>query len=339
MVNPMPNFRARKQKSGKTYYYFDTGSATRKEIPLGSDYREAVKKWLELSATPATGPQETFADLANRYEAEVIPLKARSTQITQHADIKKLRAFFCNPTPAPLDAIKPKHIHQMLEWAKDKPTTANRLKRVFSHMFNMARAWGWTEAENPCTGIRGHSLGKREVYISDEVYQAVYKHAKAPLRDAMDLAYLTGQRPGDALTLTDENIRDGCVVIKQSKTAAPLRIIIEGELAELLERIKTRRDGYALHTSSLLVNQFGKPMTQVMLRKAFESTREEAATANPKLAKDIRAFWFYDLRAKAADDVAEARGEAAASTQLGHTSVRTTKRHYLRRGAKVQATK
>ena len=339
MVNSMPNFRARKQKSGKTYYYYDAGAKPRKEIPLGSDYRTAVKQWLELSAQPTHGAQETFADLADRYEAEIIPLKAQSTQITQGADIKKLRVFFCNPTPAPLNAIKPKHIHQMLEWAKEKPTTANRLKRVFSHMFNMARAWGWTEAENPCLGIRGHSLGKREVYISDDVYRAVYEHAAEPLRDAMDLAYLTGQRPGDARSLTDEHIKDGCLVIKQSKTAAPLRIIIEGELALLIKRIEIRKSSYQIHVSSLLVNQFGKPMTPVMLRKAFESTREAAALAHPKLAKEIRAFWFYDLRAKAADDVAEERGEAAASTQLGHASIRTTKRHYLRRGAKVQATK
>lgn len=339
MVSNMPGFRARKQKSGKTYYYFDTGARPRKEIPLGSDYRSAVTKWLEFSAHRTQVAQETFADLADRYEAEVIPLKAQSTQITQHADIKKLRAFFCNPTPAPLDAIKPKHIHQMLEWAKDKPTTANRLKRVFSHMFNMARAWGWTEAENPCLGIRGHSLGKREVYISDDVYAAVYEHAKPPLRDAMDLAYLTGQRPGDALMLTEHHIQDGCIVIKQSKTAAPLRIIINGALADLLDRIRARKESYAVHTSSLLVNQFGKPMTHPMIRKAFEAAREAAALATPKLATKIRAFWFYDLRAKAADDVAEVRGEAAAAAQLGHASVRTTKRHYLRRGAKVQATK
>ena len=64
-----------------------------------------------------------------------------------------------------------------------------------------------------------------------------------------------------------------------------------------------------------------------------------AALAKPKIAAEIRAFWFYDLRAKAADDMAQTRGEAAASAQLEHTSVRTTKRRYLRQGTKLQATK
>lgn len=344
MVNSMPNFRARKQKSGKTYYYFDTGAKPRKEIPLGSDYREAVKKWLELSGLPAKGPQETFADLADRYEAEVIITKAASTQATQRGDMKKLRAFFCNPTPAPLDAIKPKHIHQLLQWAKDTPTTANRLKRTFSHMFNMARAWGWTEAENPCTGIEGHSLGKREVYITDKVFDAVYRAGTQPLQDAMDLAYLTGQRPGDVRTFTEHDIQEGCLVIKQSKTGAPLRFIVEGHLASVLQRIQERKKQFKTHTSSLLVSVHGKSMSKQMLRDSFERARSKAAEkaldeGQTALAAEIRAFWFYDLRAKAADDVADERGELDASKQLGHTSVQTTKRHYLRRGSRIKPTR
>lgn len=341
MVNTMPGFRARKQKSGTVYYYFDTGAKPRKEIPLGPDYREAVKQWLELSNMPLAAPQETFADLADRYEAEVLPTKAKSTQQTNRGDLRKLREFFCNPSPAPLDEIKPKHIYQLLQWAKDTPTTANRLKRTFSHMFNMARAWGWTENENPVTGIEGHALGKREVYITDAVYAAVYSQGSDMLKDAMDLAYLTGQRPGDVREFTEHNIQDGHLVIKQSKTGAPLRFVIEGELAALLDRLASRKAGRKLHSFNLLTNKQGTAVTEISLRRHFEKAREAAAVAAPdeETADAIRKFWFYDLRAKAADDVAEARGEQAAAKQLGHTSVTTTKRHYLRRGAKVQATK
>lgn len=59
----------------------------------------------------------------------------------------------------------------------------------------------------------------------------------------------------------------------------------------------------------------------------------------PKLAEAIRAFWFYDLRAKAADDTSDERGDQAASDLLGHDSVKTTQRHYLRRGKIVDPTK
>jgi len=64
-----------------------------------------------------------------------------------------------------------------------------------------------------------------------------------------------------------------------------------------------------------------------------------AANKNPGQAADIKAFWFYDLRAKAADDTSDDRGEQAASDLLGHDSVKTTQRHYLRRGKIVAPTK
>ncbi|WP_272970413.1 tyrosine-type recombinase/integrase [Comamonas terrigena] len=344
MVNAMPGLRSRKHRSGKTYYYFDTGTKGEKEIPLGSNHREAVKKWIELSNMPAPIAQETFADLADRYEAEVIPGKAKSTQQTQRGDLRKLREFFCNPTPAPLNEIKPKHVYLLLQWAKDTPTTANRLKRTFSHMFNMARAWGWTENENPCTGIEGHALGKREVYITDEVFRAVYAAGSDLLKDAMDLAYLTGQRPSDVRDLSEHDIKDGHLVIKQSKTSAPLRFVIEGALADLLARLAMRKAGRKLHSSNLLTNNRGGAATKITLRRHFEEARASAAAAalkegHDQLATEITAFWFYDLRAKAADDVADDRGEQAASKQLGHASVSTTKRHYLRRGPRVGATK
>jgi integrase len=53
----------------------------------------------------------------------------------------------------------------------------------------------------------------------------------------------------------------------------------------------------------------------------------------------IEKFWFYDLRAKAADDTSDERGEQAASKLLGHESVKTTQRHYLRRGRIAPPTK
>lgn len=332
----MKGFRARKQKSGKTYYYFDTGV---KEVPLGADYTLAVKKWVELSMD-VTRVVTTFIDLADKYEAEVLILKAKSTQATQRGDIKMLREFFSTPSPAPLDQIKPTHIHALLRWKSATPTTANRLKRVFSHMFNMARAWGYTENQNPVTGIEGFALGKREVDVSDKVYKAVWDCASDPLRDAMDLAYLTGQRPGDVLTFTERQIVDGVFIIKkQAKTGKPLRIRIEGEFGQLLDRITQRKEKYKVWCANLTVNLQGLPLTKHTLRNHFEPARAAAALANPGMADDIKAMWFYDLRAKAADDTADEHGDQAAANLLGHDNVTTTQRHYLRRGKKVGPTR
>ena len=104
------------------------------------------------------------------------------------------------------------------------------------------------------------------------------------------------------------------------------------------------KTGYKIHHTALLVNTHGRKLTPAVLRNHFEDARKAAAEIadekeNHEFAKEIRATWFYDLRAKAADDTADDRGEQEASNLLGHESVKTTQKHYLRRGRKVNPTK
>jgi integrase len=139
--------------------------------------------------------------------------------------------------------------------------------------------------------------------------------------------------------MTAHDIIDGHLIITQEKTKQPLRIIIRGELAELLERIAARKESHSLVTAALLTNMHGKRLTAAVLRNHFDNERTEAAKAMPQLAQAIKAFWFYDLRAKAADDTSDDRGDQAASDLLGHDSVKTTQRHYLRRGKIVTPTR
>ncbi len=70
----------------------------------------------------------------------------------------------------------------------------------------------------------------------------MYERACAPVWDAMDLAYLTGQRPGDVFGLREIDIRDGALELAQSKTGKKLRIAVTGELAGAGERIMERNE-------------------------------------------------------------------------------------------------
>jgi integrase len=327
----------RKRVRGEhVYYYFDTGAKPRKEIALGTDYVLALQKYVELAMPQRFTSDVKFGDALQRYLVEIVPTLSANTQHTHRSDAKHVSAFF---STAPFDQIRPMHIRQFLDRHKATPTTANRCKRLFSTVWNHARGWGYTDAQNPCEGIAGFSLPKRTVYISDNVFAAVYARASAPLRDAMDLAYLTGQRPADALLMTEHDIVDGCLIVTQVKTKQPLRIVISGKLAQLIERIRERKKTHKVVTAALLVNAWGKRLTAPALRNQFVIARRAAAKANPELASSIEKFWFYDLRAKAADDTSDERGEQAASNLLGHESVKTTQRHYLRRGRIVPPTK
>lgn len=335
-LNMPPHMHPRTQRSGKVYYYMYTRDKPRKEIALGSDFILALRRCADLNVADAPKLAPRFSDVITKYQVEAVPKLAPNTIKMYRSDIKHVSAFFAD---ALLSQIRPMHIKQFLDEHSDKPTTANRCKRLFSTMWNQARGWGYTDLPNPCEGIKGYSLAKRTVYITDEVFAAVYAHASEPLRDAMDLAYLTGQRPADTLRMTAHDIIDGHLIITQEKTKQPLRIVIRGALAELLERIAARKETHSMVTAALLTNTHGKRLTPAVLRNHFDEARTKAAKAVPQLAQAIRAFWFYDLRAKAADDTSDDRGDQATSDLLGHDSVKTTQRHYLRRGKIVTPTK
>ena len=63
------------------------------------------------------------------------------------------------------------------------------------------------------------------------MYNAVYQVASRPLRDAMDMAYLTGQRPADVLRMSETDIDNG-IISYQSPLA---KALIKHEIGDEVE--------------------------------------------------------------------------------------------------------
>lgn len=344
-LNLPPRMRARKQRSGETYYYYDAGGKPRREIPLGKVYTEAVRQWAELhhAEQHITSALITFKEVADRYQREVIPTKASRTQDDNIKELQHLLAFFNNP-PAPLDEIKPLHVRQYLDKrtgnGKHSTVRANRERALLSHIWNKAREWGLTDKENPCRGVTGYTETGRDIYIEDSIYRAVYEHADQTLKDALDLAYLTGQRPADVLAMSKLDIKDGMLHVDQGKTRKRLRITIEGQLAQLIARTDEQKKTQRIHSLAIVCTATGRPLTYEGLRNRFQKARAAAAKAYPKLEAEIKAFQFRDLRAKAGTDKADSGDMRQAQMQLGHGSIKMTE-HYVRqrRGDVVTPTK
>lgn len=340
--NNLPKGVRARKRGDVIYYFYDTGSKPRKEISLGKNYIEAIKKWAELEGRNQT-PCFYFVDLAERYIKEVVPTKAPRTQRDNIDEMSNLITFFNNP-PAPLVEIKQIHVRQYMNWRTKNGTEAtvraNREKALLSHVFNTAIEWGIFEGVNPCTGIKRYSETSRNIYVEDEVFDAVYSVSSQPLKDAIDLAYLTGQRPADVIAMSSLDIADGFIKVQQNKTNTRLRIAIEGSLKDLLDRIKQRKKPHSVYSLNLICTETGRPLTQKALAERFKRARKLAISKYPKMAEEIKNYQFRDLRAKAATDKAESSDIRQAQVQLGHSSVTMTETYVRnRKGQKVTPTK
>ncbi|WP_307704263.1 tyrosine-type recombinase/integrase [Variovorax paradoxus] len=343
------------------HYYLDTGGKPRKEIPLGSDYALAVKKWGELAVQPRPegvqpASEGTFAAVVQAYWKDIIPTKEPRTRRDNEKERVWILRFFNTP-PAPIDKIEPQHIQQYLNWRvkeavkaaearnaarvkagrasvpippKYGQVRANREKALISHIWNYARSTGKTKLPNPCAGIKGFRETGRDVYVDDELFERVKQHADKPLEFAMRLADTTGQRPADVLGMSEEHIRGQYLGVKQGKTKAKLRIMVENDLETLIEEIRAYKAGLPKQAPPLLVNERGNPLTAAMLRKRFDKARKAAGI-------DIATFQFRDLRAKAATDADDSTGIKDAQSLLGHATEEMTAKYIRHKlGKKVR---
>lgn len=336
--------RVRTLKSGLVWvgYYYNgrDENGKRKEIPLGGDLNEAKRKWAELECTPAPVNTSLFKFVFDRYERDILPSKAYSTQKENLGAIKQLRMVF---DQAPIESITPQHIAQYRD-ARSAKVRANREITLFSHAFNMAREWGYTSKENPCRGVRKNKEQPRDFYADAAVWDAVYEAASKDLRDAMDMAYLTGQRNADTLKMMITHIQNGALEVKQGKTKKMLRIILDdngvrSELGMAIDRILTRPG--KVRSLYLVANAAGQPLNRWTLRSRFDAARITAikkATeqGDEHIAGRIRQFQFRDIRPKAASEIVDI---AAASRLLGHTEQEITKKVYRRVGESVKPTR
>lgn len=336
--------RVRTLKSGKqlTYYLYNGRDANggRKEYPLGSDLEEAKRQWAGMECKPKPRAPHLMGALFDRYEREIMPGKSPRTQLDNQGELRQLRPVF---DEAPIDAITP----QMIAQYRDKRTAKTRANReiaLLSHVFNIAREWGLTDKVNPAAGVRRNKETPRDYYASADVWDAVYAQARHELKDAMDLAYLTGQRPADVLSMKKTSIVGGLMAVGQGKTGKKLRIrlVLDGiqtDLGLLVEVLLLKVGGNI--SPHLIVNEGGLRVSGRMLRNRWDDARAKAAAlAREQGASDLAArieqFQFRDIRPKAASEIEDL---GAASRLLGHSREQLTEHVYRRVGQVVDPTR
>lgn len=292
------------ERRGRFYY-------GRNHLALGDDFPDALRKYADLHKIDRRA--ETFAELAAEYLSKGTKALARKTLAEYERQVPILVRVFGH---CRLDQIRPVHVRRYLTERGDTIAAA-REKALLSGIITWARNAGIYDGGNPCAGIKARQ-SKRDVYIEDAELQAVLSHADQMLRDFLELAYLTGQRPSDVLKMRRADVRDGVLWVDQAKTGAKVRISVVGPLATVLERLTS----YPVGSVYLVRDAKGQRLTLSALRKRFWKARKLAGVT----------WQIRDLRAKAGSDADTAR---QAQALLGHMAASTTDRYIRRRAGEV----
>lgn len=324
------------------YYYEHKRDANgkRRATPLGSDLAEAKKKWAEIEGTAAPTDPTTITGVHEQYVKWANNRAVSNLSIRTLSDREK---YWVKLEPAygqtPINSILPEHILPYFHARSSKSSGKKELK-FMSALFNWARGRGLMQVPNPCAGLFSQMKVKegREIYVEDEWLALVYAAGGDLIKDALDLAYLTGQRPADVKKMRWDWIKDGALIIGgaprpgQRKTGARLRIVMEGELKIVLDRIKAR----GIKGLTVLTDPKGQPLNDFgHFRNQFKKARDNAQKVADELGVEFVRFQFRDLRPKAASDLDSLRSIKFAQRLLGHTTEGMTAEYIRQRRGDV----
>lgn len=292
-------------------------------ISLGpvSDYSGMLR---ELARVLELRPALTTLDaIFDRYLLEIVPNKAKSTQIDNARAIKRLKAVFGSMRPRD---FKPHHAAEYRDRrGTSAPTAANRELELLSHVFSKAAEWGAVD-QHPIKRLVSHiSIPPRRRYVTDHEYNIVLGMALPMVACVMDFALLTGLRRSDIFKLRRENLLDAGIEVQTSKTGAKLLFQWTPALRQVVKKALALKP---IFRHWIVCNRKGEQYT----KDGFDSVWNRLMAKAVERGK-IERFQFRDLRRKSASDEAD---EKTAQERLGHTSAEITNRVYRVKPKKVK---
>lgn len=301
------------------FYYVRWSTLEKKVLwtRLGATYPEMLRALANLEDTKTI----LMRDVIERYRAEVSARQSPNTRRNRDWQLNNLAHSFGAMLPS---AVTPQRIYRYHdERSKKAKIAANREVSLLCSIFTKAIRWGYVSS-NPARALEKNKEKARDRYVTDEEFAVVLKKAPRQVQLAMRLAYLTGQRFGDLVSLRWSQVDDEGVHFVQAKTGKKLVVALSVELTKTL---KECRDGKVGSFQYVLADKKGQPWHLFTLGSAFRRTVLKCLQDGSLKER----FTFHDLRAKAASDTDGAL--------LGHDDKRTLNRVYRRKETKVQPVK
>jgi integrase len=247
--------------------------------------------------------------------------------------------------------VKPSSVNAFLKKFKAMPRTFNAYRSMLKELMRFAEEKDMRlPGSNPVDSVKSMPLKARTRYATDSELRrikvaACYGDDRKRTRTGLmicaliDMAYLTGQRIGDLLSLQWSQVDAMGILFAPSKVEASTgqKVFIEWspKLRSLVERIKVLRTEMGKDNRRIITHVFNT-------QQGLPYTYYGASTAWKRAVKrsGVRGCTFHDIRAKAITDVDADRGIGHAQRMGGHSTQSQTA-DYVRhkKAVKTGATK
>ena len=216
-----------------------------------------------------------------------------------------------------------------------------QLRSRLSDVFRMAETQGLiAQGCNPVKATYMASYEVKRERLTLDQYRAIHAIAPVPLRRAMDLALLTGQRRDDLTGMTFEDSRDGYLHVVQGKSGGTTRLqldlsiglaVMKLTIGEVVEscRDQTASKYLVHHTETRGRARRGAPLSNNGLTGMFLDARVAAGIVAEKGRTPPS---FHEIRSLAQRLYREQYGAEFAQVMLGHKNAATTAKYNDLRG-------
>jgi len=283
--------------SGRVWWieYYDHDKRLRRER-IGPNKAAAEQRYREVMSARTEGryikkspdARTLFKDLAAWY-LDLPEVKAKRSYAKDQMHCVRLKAHFGDKllkdiTPAMVEAYKHQRLSENSHRGKPtRPATVNREITTFKTILNKAVKNGKAE-RNPAQGVKQlKENNERDRILSPEEYTRLLAHCPPHLSSIVRLAYHSGMRRGEILTLTwgQVDLKEGFLRLRAEDTKTN-----EGRLVplnrELIEMFKAMPRGL--------------PMTPVFTYKGHSIAEMKRSFTTACQRAGVAGFTFHDLR-------------------------------------------
>jgi integrase len=336
-------------------YFYYKNPMTKQQKGLGRDRAHAFSEARAANAVLATMKPSSLADwVAGKVEytlAEWLPVyrelwiekKTPKPESIAAADSYMRRLVESDFANRRLRDISTSMIAPYLETYKvDRgATSARQMRSKLKDVFRWAETQGLIEVgRNPVAATDTPVVKVKRERLRLEQFLSIRAHAPVWLRNAMDLALVTGQRREDIATLKFADWRDGRLHVAQGKSGGETRLAIDGSigLAEtgmsIADAVNACRDSIVSRYLVHHVRHQGKakPGHRVPGKGLSDAFAEARMAAGIEPREGRTPVTFHEIRSLAQRLYRKQHGAAFAQALLGHKKAETTEKYDDLRG-------